>query len=61
MKELYEAIENNELYDYVSNNYYLMEKHELAEIIKELSFAMYQHGIKDNVILEELKEKLGEE
>ena len=43
MKEFIEVLENNpdKAYDFISNNYYKMTKDELANIAKELLYAMY--------------------
>lgn len=52
--ELKEAIKNNNVFDYVSNNYWKMNKEELRDIIKEYSYFIYNQGFKDWDALEDL-------
>lgn len=54
-EELKVAIENNTIYDYISNNYYAMSKEDLRDIIKEYSYFIYTKGFKDKEVLKELE------
>ena len=44
--------DTNSAYDYISNNYYRMDKGELGDIIKELLFAVYTYSIRDDGLAE---------
>ncbi len=44
--------DTNKAYDYISNNYYRMDKGELSDIIKELLFAVYSYSIRDDALAE---------
>ena len=53
------ALENDTLYDYVSNNYYTMSTEELATIIKELEYAI--HSLLSNSDNKAIKRQVIEE
>lgn len=56
-KEIIESIKENRLYDFVANHYWEMSNNELRDVLLELNYEMYNHGIKDNVILEALEDR----
>ena len=45
MNEFINVLKNNpnNAYDYIANNYYTMSKSELAQITKELLYAIYEN------------------
>ena len=49
-KELFEALENNELLNYVSTNYWKWSKEQLKDIVIQLIFTMYDNNITENHI-----------
>lgn len=53
-KELIEACQNGTLYDYISNNGYQYSKEELIEIVKQLSFSIYERLCDQSVEVERL-------
>ena len=59
MNELLNAIENGTLYDYISNNYYDLNKYQLRTIILELLWALRidEDALKE--AMESIKEELG--
>lgn len=61
-KDLIEALKKGSLYDYISNNGHLFFHSELVQIIKQLSFSVYeevgetQNRVIENRVIENLKE-----
>lgn len=64
-KEILKAVEENRLYDFVANEYYRMDKSDLVDLVKELTFAIHvfgrTHTYADVYIIEELVENLTEQ
>ena len=40
-EQVFEALEKGELYDFIANNYYLMSKEELKDILLEVLWYLY--------------------
>lgn len=59
MNELLNAIENKQLYDYISNNAHKMSKDQLRTIILELLWSLRIDEIALNEAMESIKEELG--
>lgn len=64
-KEIIQAIKDNHLYDYISNNYWKMSKEHLRDLILEITYMIYfdyEYSINEdkkvlsNHIVESLKE-----
>ena len=55
--EVIRAIESNELYGYIANNYWNMSKASLKDIILELVYAI-DNSEEKGIILESVKEEL---
>ena len=55
-----EALENGTLYDFVANNYYLMSKEQLKELILNLDFVATYHlpETSEKAFYAEVKEEL---
>lgn len=60
MNELLNAIENKQLYNYISNNYYDITKGQLRVIALELLWALRNDNVALNEAMENIKEELGE-
>lgn len=41
MKEIIKGIEEKGVFDFVANNYWILSKEDLRDIVKELSYAVY--------------------
>lgn len=55
-QELINACKENKLYDFIALNYNKFSKQELATIIKECAYLMYQDNINQNELVNGLKE-----
>lgn len=60
-KEIIKAVEEDNLYDFVSNEYYRMNKNDLVDLLKELTYAIYRGTRKYAMIQEEIRENLVEQ
>lgn len=58
-KELIQACEKNTLCDFITNNAYQIEKEQLVTILKACLFIMDDNGIHDSIVLNELRNELG--
>lgn len=60
MNEFIKTLANDTCYDYIANNYHRMDKSELADIIKELLYAIYSNCTDSEYkqILKEVMEEL---
>ena len=54
------AIEDNELYDFIAENYWKMEKEELKDILLEALWTGYQDAPRDEDFNRELASNLSE-
>lgn len=65
MKEFIEVLKNNpdKAFDFISNNYYKMNKDELKDIVKELLYAIHTNTLKveHDKILEDTADELAEQ
>lgn len=65
MKEFIEVLKNNpdKAFDFISNNYYKMDKDELKDIVKELLYAIHTNTLKaeHDKILEDTADELAEQ
>ena len=53
-REQLSEMEKDGIYEYITQNYWKMEKEELRDVCKELSFALYHH---DRELLKELEKE----
>lgn len=60
-KEIIKAVEEDDLYDFVFNEYYRMNKNDLVDLLKELTYAIYRGTRKHAMIQEEIRENLTEQ
>ena len=64
MKELIEVLKNNpnKAYDFIANNYYKMDKSELADFVKELLYSIHTNTdeTEHDKILKDAGEELAE-
>lgn len=66
VEKLIQAIRDDNLYDYISNNYWEMTKEELAVVIKEYDYILYYESKASingdiTIVRKELMEKLADE
>ena len=60
-KEVLKACKDNNLYAFIASNYWNMSKEELKDICLELDYALYKNGHKDDVIVDDLKDRWEDE
>ena len=58
LKEIKKAVANNEFYDWITTNYYKLDKEQLKEIILNLDYAIGICGCDSKEIEESMVEEL---
>lgn len=62
-KAILESIKENGLYETIARDYYLIDKNDLVDMLKELDYAIYQTSYRQNIystILDNFMENLTE-